>query len=301
MKKVILVIIIILVVVAGTYWLLRRLEPGAPQANGGQVLVSQVTYACDNNRTIAAAFYQGPIELVPAGQPPVPNGRVALSLSDGRQLDLPQTIAADGLRYANSGESVIFWSRGNGAFLQENNAETYSGCLVLAPISGGLTNYYASSSAGFSIRYPSGYTVNSDYVYTELGPSKDIKGVKFVIPASFATGTNLSSFDTGVSVEEIPAAPACAANIFIYPPNTARSLSDNGVTYSVATTSGAGAGNFYEEEVWALPDTDPCVAVRYFIHSTNIGNYPPGVVTPFNRQALLDQFDLIRQSLVINQ
>jgi hypothetical protein len=38
--------------------------------------------------------------------------------------------------------------------------------------------------------------------------------------------------------------------------------------------------------------------VRYFVHSTNIGNYPEGAVTAYDRTALLDAFDAIRRSLV---
>ena len=42
-------------------------------------------------------------------------------------------------------------------------------------------------------------------------------------------------------------------------------------------------------------------AVRYFIHSSNIGNYPEGAVREFDRQALLNQFDQIRRSLILGQ
>src|ERR1035437_7975071 len=65
------------------------------------------------------------------------------------------------------------------------------------------TTLYKSSTEGFSIYYPIGFTVNENYVYQELGPGKDINGVKFTIPASLASGTNLGS-DSYLSVEEIP-------------------------------------------------------------------------------------------------
>jgi hypothetical protein len=78
-------------------------------------------------------------------------------------------------------------------------------------------------------------------------------------------------------------------------------LSDNGVDYSVAQGGGAGAGNLYSETVYAIPGSSACTAVRYFIHSSQIGNYPPGMVTAFNKQALLTQFDAIRHSLVLSQ
>ncbi len=164
-----------------------------------------------------------------------------------------------------------------------------------------LPEVYASGSNGFSIRYPVGYSVDESYRYQEFGPGLDIGGVKFVIPATMATGVNLSNFDTGVSVEEILNTQECSANLFVDQANPAVSIIDRGVSYSVAEMSGAGAGNFYEEKVWVILGINPCIAVRYFIHSTNIGNYTPGTIKEFDKQALIDQFDEIRRSLIINQ
>jgi hypothetical protein len=111
-----------------------------------------------------------------------------------------------------------------------------------------------------------------------------------------ATGTNLSA-DSGVSVESLPRARSCTGDIYIYENVKAQDVTVGGVVWSMASTSGAGAGNFYEETVYALKDSKPCLAVRYLIHSTNIGNYPPGTVTEFNRAALLADYDKIRDSL----
>lgn len=63
--------------------------------------------------------------------PPIPSGSVKIILSDGRTFNLPQTISADGGRYANSDESFVFWSKGDGAMVLENNIEkNYMGCVV---------------------------------------------------------------------------------------------------------------------------------------------------------------------------
>jgi hypothetical protein len=52
--------------------------------------------------------------------------------------------------------------------------------------------------------------------------------------------------------------------------------------------------------VYALKGTKPCIAVRYFIHSTSIGNYDPNAgVREFDREALLGAFDQIRRSLTL--
>ena len=93
--------------------------------------VAQVTYTCDGGKTINAAFYKGGATPVNPGEPPTPSGNVKIALSDGRNFDLPQTISADGGRYANSDESFVFWSKGDGAIVLENNVQgSYTGCVV---------------------------------------------------------------------------------------------------------------------------------------------------------------------------
>ena len=114
-------------------------------------------------------------------------------------------------------------------------------------------------------------------------------------------GTNLAS-DTRLSVESLPDAADCTADIFL-PEGADRptTVTENGTDYSRASLTDAGAGNLYEDKVFALAGTSPCLAVRYFIHSTNIENYDPGTVTAFDEAALLAQFDGIRQTLIIGR
>src|SRR3989344_4217682 len=161
------------------------------------------------------------------------------------------------------------------------------------------TSTYATTT--FSVVYPTAFPMHDDYAYDQFGPKKLIHGVKITIPMEMATGTNLSSFDTGVSIEQLPRARNCTADIYIQADVKTHSQTENGILYSVATTSNAAAGNLYEEQVFALSGTHPCTAMRYFIHSTNIGNYDAGVVREFNRSALLATFDEIRRSVVFRQ
>lgn len=158
---------------------------------------------------------------------------------------------------------------------------------------------YASST--FSIVYPDRYTVNENYKYEGV-PKKSISGVSFLIPEAMTTGTNLSASDTGVSVEQLPRAQKCTGDIFIYENVKAADLTIGSKTFSMASTSGAAAGNLFEERVFAVKGSHPCTAVRYFIHSTNIGNY--GTSTPvreFDHAKLLADFGKIRDSLELNQ
>jgi hypothetical protein len=160
-----------------------------------------------------------------------------------------------------------------------------------------VTHTYATST--FSLIYPDGYTVDEKYAYQGV-PKKPIPGVKFTIPGTMATGTNLS-VDSGVSVESLPHAKACTGDIYTYQNVNAHDLTVGSTTWSVATTSDAGAGNFYEEYIYADKNSKPCIAVRYYVHSTNIDNYPSGTVTAFDRAALLRSFDSIRDSLTLTK
>ncbi len=245
-------------------------------------------FACDLGKTIDAIFDPNAVHLV---------------LSDGRTLDLPQTISGSGARYANADELIVFWNKGHTAFITEGDpgTNTFSGCIVVSskvPDPSWLT--FASSEFGFSLRYPPGYTLNGGYVFEGFGPGHDISGVSFTIPNSMTTGTNLAN-DTRLSVETLPAATSCDAAQFLPDATNARTVTEHGTKYSVASMSDAGAGNFYDTTVYALVDTSPCLAVRYFIHSLNIGNFDPGTVHEFDRNALVGEFDAIRRTLVVGQ
>ena len=300
MKKYIIFAVIAILIAAVVVYA-QLFHKQSPAENNNSKLINQVSYLCNEGKTIEAGFYEGVAVSQPQpGEPPIPTGSVSLVLSDGRKLTLAQTISASGIRYANSDESFVFWGKGNGAFVLEANNQTYAGCMAFVLDPGGLPQAFADGIKGFSIRYPVGFSVDASYKYQALGPGKDIAGIKFTIPTTMASGTNLSSFDTGVSVEEIPDAQDCNATLFVYPGVKAVNITDNNTEYSFVTTSDAGAGNFYEEKVWAMPGTNPCIAIRYFIHSTNIGNYTPGTVREFDRASLINQFDQMRRSLILN-
>jgi len=160
------------------------------------------------------------------------------------------------------------------------------------------TSTYATST--YSIIYPADYIKDEMYAYDQFGPEKLIHGVRFTIPGTMATGTNLSA-DTYVSVEQLPRAKNCTADIYIKKDVRANELTDNGMQYSVATSSEGAAGNAYEEIVYALKGSSPCMAVRYLLHSTDIHSYEPGTVQEFDRAALMSSFDEIRHSLQLTQ
>lgn len=272
--------------------------------------IAAVSYVCDGGKTIQAEYYTGVTRTSATGEPPVPGGNVRIVLSDGRHMTLAQTISASGIRYSNGdpsvagGESIVFWSKGNTAFVLEHTTDmTYGDCIKVVPDPGDLPQVYESGSDGFSLRYPEGYVVDPLYVYSELGPGKHIAGIKFTIPAAVAAGTNLSA-GSYIAIEQLPKINECNAGLFlssVAAPYASHMLVDHDIAYSVASSTDAAVGNRYEEDIYAIPGTNPCIGIRYFIHWTVLENYPQGTVRQFDRSSLLAQFDAIRDTLTLGQ
>lgn len=151
--------------------------------------------------------------------------------------------------------------------------------------------FYAHLRPAFSVRVPPGFTINERYRYTRLGPGRTIEGVAFAIPKTMTEGTNLAA-DSYISVEWRDG-QRCTLADFLADATEEAPLSENGGRWLVGTAGDAGAGNLYEETVHVRG----CDAVRSFVHSTNIANYPPGTVRAFDRVALGNAADAIRRSL----
>lgn len=337
MKRLVFIVIVLALIMIGLWYWASRQAPLVPPNIQNQTTTlpvggKTVSYACKANKTITATFYEGqPTVVTNSDQPPVPGGSAHVVLDDGRTLDLKRTMSADGIRYSNGdpsiksgmpgAESFVFWSKGNGAIVLENNVEkNYIGCIEAAPDTGTLPKVYTDEAGTFSIRLPQGYAVDESYQYELLGPGMAIPGIKFTIPKSLAAGTNLST-DSYLSVERLPqsataATASCTADKFLSvnlenPGSAApQTISDplangsnsdgTGTTYSYLTSMEAAAGNRYEQTVYAIPGSRPCTAVRYFIHYGAFENYPAGSIKQFDAVALKATFDQIRESLVVN-
>jgi membrane-bound inhibitor of C-type lysozyme len=92
--------------------------------------VATVQYSCAQGKSLTAEYFDGPTRTAPDGRP-IPGGRVVVTLADGKKLTLPQTLSGSGIRYANQGETFVFWSKGDTAFVEEapNHTVTYKDCI----------------------------------------------------------------------------------------------------------------------------------------------------------------------------
>lgn len=162
-----------------------------------------------------------------------------------------------------------------------------------APVVEGEAGLYVHDNPAFAVRYPEGFILDTNYTYAAMGEGKEIKGVSFTVPKSLTEGTNLSS-DTRLSIEWKDKG-VCSVADFLEGAQNVQTVVDEDAVYVVGVGGGAGAGNRYEEAVY-VPGGVGCTAVRYFIHSTVVENYPEGTVKAFDRTALMLAFDGMRRS-----
>lgn len=74
-------------------------------------------FDCSDGKHILAVFY------------PQDDTKVNLSLSDNREMSLKHAISASGARYTND-ESIVFWNKGNTAFITEGDKTTFDNCTT---------------------------------------------------------------------------------------------------------------------------------------------------------------------------
>ncbi|MEY3288427.1 MAG: hypothetical protein RLZZ419_669 [Pseudomonadota bacterium] len=85
------------------------------KASPENTVVTAATFSCAEKKTIQALFFEDKAEL---------------TLSDGRHLLLLHAISASGARYTNTDESLVFWNKGNTAFIEEGNNSTFKDCIT---------------------------------------------------------------------------------------------------------------------------------------------------------------------------
>ncbi len=162
-------------------------------------------------------------------------------------------------------------------------------------VAGTPAGWRSYKAPGFSISYPPAFIVDGHHEYEGIGRGNAILGTAFFIPPALYTGTNLSP-DSYLSVEMFPQV-TCTPHAFLASYQDLPPVNEPGRKWLVAADNEGAAGNLYRETVYALAGSTPCIGVRYFIHSTEIGNYDPGTVQPFDIGRLTTIFDAMRRSL----
>jgi hypothetical protein len=149
---------------------------------------------------------------------------------------------------------------------------------------------YTNSATGFSLTYPDFFAP----VHTVSGNYKFAPGLTLgVVDSPFYENTNLSEAYVFVgSSSDAQMVATC-----IEPNQTGGAPEQlvgnevfNGYTFVHSTSEGVAAGNSYQQEIYRMTRSRVCYEVILYLHSTNVGNYPDGTVTEFDRNGIIERF-----------
>jgi hypothetical protein len=127
-------------------------------------------------------------------------------------------------------------------------------------------------------------------------PITHIPVVGFILPKSLFQGSNL--VEAGVFIgasAEADAVNACLGPSDQETPHGTTTI--NGVIYQVFSSTGAGAGNTYEENSLRTVRNGTCFEIVELLHSGNIGNYPTGQVKQFDQNLYHTMLDSMVHTL----
>ncbi len=152
------------------------------------------------------------------------------------------------------------------------------------------------NNAGFAIAYPIDFSYQDNY---SAIPSTDwrvdsngIQGTTFftlTIPSAFEPQTNFADAKLTVgSSRNATAVSQCLTT------GATSSIMINGTAFTVFSSNGAGAGNYYQTTSYRAIHGGACWAVEYTIHSSQIANYPSSYnLHPFDQGAVTAVLDRI--------
>lgn len=109
-----IIVLVIVVVIAVGVIVWNMSKQSSTQKNQPEVSITTVKFTCDDQKEIDATFH---------------SDKVDLKLSDDRVMTLPEATSASGARYANADETIVFWNKGETAFITEKDVETFSNCI----------------------------------------------------------------------------------------------------------------------------------------------------------------------------
>ena len=277
MSKKTFILLGILVVIIGGFIIGTNIGGGISKSSPA------VTYYCE----------EGNIQAVFA------TSSVALSLSDGRNIILPQTMSGSGSRFASG--TIVFWNEGDNAFITEGSSTTYSNCVagIEKSIDASTTNY-TDISKTFSFSFPSQFVLSGEQGYsqdwTTNSTSSGLLLAKVMIQRSFEPGTNFGDgkFTIGVSSD-----PDAVAECLVPQFGNMEKVSTttiNGTSFTKFIFSDAGAGNLYDTTSYRTIKNGQCYAIEYTIHSGNFYNYTTGAIQMFNEAKVNAVFENMVQS-----
>jgi len=266
MKNKLLISVIIIIVALGLgYWYFQPPKspvPAPPSEIQAPPEPVKITYYCQEG-SLQAEYGAS---------------QVGLSFSGGRTMILPQTVSGSGIRYEQG--TTVFTSKGDNAFLTENNATTYTNCVAGTQTMDQGVSVYTNPAKTFSFAYPNKFILSGGEIgYSQSWSAETAySGLLLTvvnIPRSFLPNTNFgeAKFTVGVSADS-DALKNCLVSDYGDMGTTSVAII-GAKKFTKLTFVGVGAGNYYDTTSYRIIYDNQCYAVEYVIHSSNIYNYSP--------------------------
>jgi len=150
---------------------------------------------------------------------------------------------------------------------------------------------YNNGSYGFQFQYPPEFAFVTPTGYSNLGADAQ-QIVQIQANNKNFPSTNLNDYAFTVSNQYNYA--DCLKSVNTKTPLT-ETQSIKGVTFYKDATTGAGAGNFYDTQVYRTDKDNWCYELTLTVHTGNIANYPEGTVTEVDKNKV---FDILNQVLL---
>lgn len=108
----ILLTIFVVIVIVIAHNRMPAKAPTTPEVSGEQIINQVVFYDQTTGEALPATFYED---------------KVTFTSTTLGTMTLPHALSADGARYANADESIVFWNKGNSVFITQNGTIIFNG------------------------------------------------------------------------------------------------------------------------------------------------------------------------------
>ncbi len=157
---------------------------------------------------------------------------------------------------------------------------------------------YTDPQHSASLRY------SDEFAPTDYIPSGDFKGtprlvLEFIHMDYLTPVTNLGEAYLLYSAIDDPATVATCTQLLSPQETLLGQKNFNGIEFTQSEVIGVGAGNIYDLILNRSAVQGVCYEMAFFMHSGNIGNYPPGTVIEFDQASLVGKFEAVLASFEV--
>lgn len=154
---------------------------------------------------------------------------------------------------------------------------------------------YQDPQYGFSIYYPS-TTILKSTGFDGFLPLTQTPVIAFTLSRGLFQGTNLNEAGVYIGATTTPSIVSSCTEPSSQGDETEASSTAtvNGTAFNVFDSTGAAAGNIYQEKTFRTVENGTCFELVEMLHSGQLANYPAGTIVAFDQA----QFSGILEAMV---